>query len=66
MNITDHEELLNRIKILATKKATGIPSELAKRLDISERNLYRIIQYLRGRGELISYSRTQGTYYIKD
>lgn len=65
MNITDHKELLDRIETLAARKATGTPCELAVKLGVSERNLYRLVKYLRETGVDITYSRTLQSYMLK-
>ena len=65
MNVIDHQELKDIITHLAAKKATGTPLELAKRLGVSERNLYRLISCLRDTGTDVSYSRTRRSYTLR-
>ena len=65
MNITQNQELIDKIKNLAKYKATGTPKQLADSLGISERNLYRIIDCIRDSGTTIAYSRTLRTYILE-
>lgn len=66
MSYSDSLKRYNRIIELAKKKATGSPKELAKRTEVSERTLYRIIENMKNQGVLIQYCKEQGTYYIND
>ena len=65
MNITENTELIERVKDLAGKKATGTPVQLACRLGVSERNLYRLIRHMQECDETITYSRTEQTYVLE-
>ena len=64
MNITQNKELKDRIIELAQRKATGTPCELAEKLMISRRNLFRILRDLKDE-ERIRYSRTRMTYFFE-
>ncbi|PKQ63553.1 hypothetical protein BZG02_09280 [Labilibaculum filiforme] len=64
MNITQNKELIERVIYLAKRKATGTPMQLAERLSISERNLYRILEFLKDSEKSISYSRTLQSYIV--
>ncbi|MDF2191992.1 HTH domain-containing protein [Paraflavitalea sp. CAU 1676] len=44
-------------------KGTGTPKQLADRLDISERTLYRLIDTMRSLGAPIAYSESRQSYY---
>ena len=54
-----------RIHQLIRMKATGTPSQLAQRIGVSERNLYRIINDMREDGFPILYNRDRGRYYYE-
>ncbi|MFA8433913.1 MAG: HTH domain-containing protein [Marinifilaceae bacterium] len=66
MNIFEDFEKLERIKKLASLKATGTPKELAFKIGVSERTLYRMIDYLRDYGNDIFYSRSLRTYILTE
>jgi len=66
MTHLDFLEKVEFIKELAEKGSTGTPTQLAKRLNISERSLYRIISSLKSMGHAISYSRCQQSYCYVD
>jgi len=55
--------LLERLDHLIRTKATGSPAQLANRLDICERHLYRLIGQLRDGGFSIEYCKISGSYY---
>ena len=62
-----HLEMLEKvyfIKDLVSKESTGTPSELAERLDISERSLSRLLKTLKENNYPITYSRTKQSYII--
>ena len=63
MNIFDELFLLQRIDHLVRTRATGTPAQLASRLNVSERNLYRLLGDLRDRGFPIAYDKQASTYY---
>jgi predicted DNA-binding transcriptional regulator YafY len=48
---------------LIRRKATGKPSQFAKKLSVSERTLYRWIGIFRNRGIFIDYDSIRETYY---
>lgn len=64
MNITQNLELKRRIIELVQRKATGTPCDLAQKLNVSKRNLYRVLRDLKDEEE-IEYSRLRKTYYLK-
>ena len=45
---------------------TGSPAEFARRLHVSERELYRILEYLREIDAEIAFSRHSNTYYYSE
>ncbi len=62
-----HSELLKKteyIKELINKESTGTPKELAKRLNISERSLSRLMKTLKENNYPVSYCRTKQSYII--
>ena len=56
-------ELLQKMHKLIDLSHTGPPERLAKRLGISERRLYKLIEELKDIGAPIDYSRRDETYY---
>jgi len=64
MNITQNQELKQRIIDLARMKATGKPRNLADRLNISERNLYRLVKCLKEEETGIYYSDIYQSYVL--
>ena len=63
MNITQNQELKDRIIDLARRKATGTPGMLAEKLNVSERNLYRILDVLKDEQGL-KYCKRRKTYFL--
>lgn len=57
---------LNRIQELASRSATGAPKELAKKLNVSQRTLYRLVQDLKNQGISIEYCRKKNSYWINN
>lgn len=56
-------EKMHYVKWLVDRKATGSPKELALRLGVSERSVYRILDDLRDLHQIkITYSRTANSY----
>lgn len=54
---------LERLDFLIRKKSTGTPTELARRLEMSERNLYYILGTMKMRGAPIAYCKKRKSYY---
>ena len=65
MRFIVYAEKLETIKYLSQHKRTGTPKTLAKKLDLSERTLQRMVQQLREMGCPISYDRDKGSYAVK-
>ncbi|MCY1635371.1 HTH domain-containing protein [Marinifilum sp. D737] len=64
-----HLELLEKteyLKEIIKKGNTGTPQELAKRLNISERSLSRLIKNLKEANFPIIYSRTKQSYITEE
>ena len=56
-------ERLQTIDYLIRIKGTGNPSQLAKRLNISERTLYEFLRMMKDLGAPIEYDRYKESYY---
>jgi hypothetical protein len=57
--------MLEQLDQLIRQKATGTPEQLAKRLRICERDLYRIIAELREKDIKIKYCKRRCCYYYE-
>jgi hypothetical protein len=68
MSFVDLIRRIERIDQLIRLRATGRPSELAKKLGVSESQLYEVLNIMKDEfGVSIMYSRTlQSYYYTKD
>lgn len=55
MKLIEQLRLLERLDQLIRLKATGTPAQLASRIEVSERKLYRLIQSLKEMGFPIEY-----------
>lgn len=56
---------LSRIDYLIRIKATGSPSELARRLGISERSVYEYLNLMKEFGAPIKFNNYRQTYYYE-
>ena len=65
MELSSLLEKIEFIKELTEKESTGTPKELAQRLNIPERSLYRIIKALKDSEYPIDYSRSKQSYVVK-
>jgi len=59
-------ERLRRAHLLISQNNTGNPKEFATKLHISERELYRIIEYLKEIDASIYFSRNSNSYYYTE
>jgi len=66
MNIFADLFLIQRIDHLIRTRATGTPIQLAERLGISERKLYRLMGEFRDQGFPIAYDKQADTYYYSE
>ncbi len=66
MNTIKTLERLQKIHSLIENECTGSPYELASKLNISERSIYNLIEYLRDFEAEISYDRSRKTYYYRN
>ncbi|MFY0599697.1 MAG: helix-turn-helix domain-containing protein [Cyclobacteriaceae bacterium] len=62
MNFIRQVERFQLLNKLISEENTGTPKELAKRLGVSERQLYNLIDILRGEGVKITYSKKIKSY----
>lgn len=62
MNKFQKETLKERLLKLAMLKSTGAPAELAKRFEVSERCVKRMVREIRENGTYINYSKTRRSY----
>ena len=63
------QEIMNRIERidqLIRMKATGSPEELASRLDISKRQVYRYLEMIKNQGKEIHYEPLRRSYTYKE
>lgn len=58
-------ERLQHIHALIQSESTGSPLELGRRMHISERSVYHLIEQLRDFNAVICYDRGRKTYYYK-
>ena len=63
MNLFQDLYLLQRLDYLIRNHATGSPKELARRLELSERQIFRLIQQMKDIGFPIVYCKSQQCYY---
>ena len=62
MNITDTKDVIERIDRLVRLRATGTPRELALRLNLSERTIFRILNQMKEIGCPIYFNKASGSY----
>lgn len=63
MNIQNEIYRRQKMHQLLLHSNTGTPEEFAMKLHVSKRQLYNLLDELRGLGASISYSRKSKTYY---
>ena len=66
MTFKEYQEKLNRIQELAKINATGSPKNLAKRINVSERTLYRLVQNIKEQGVPLEFCRKINNYKINN
>ena len=66
MNFIKQIERLQLLNKLIQEQNTGSPEELAKRLNVSRRQLYNYLESLKDIGIEICYSRKYDTFYFGD
>ena len=65
MELFNHLQMLDRLDGLIHRRATGTPEQLAVRLEICERTVYRLISDLKDLGFPVAYDKNAHTYYYK-
>lgn len=63
MKLIDHIERINRLHELIKHRRTGTPVELARRLELSQSMVFKVMEELKNKGVPIEYSRQLKTYY---
>jgi HTH domain len=63
MTLIDQIHRLERLDQLIRMKSTGPPKNLARRLEISERTLYNLLDILRSMGAEIYFNSEKQSYY---
>ncbi len=66
MGIIDYFNAMRRVMALARRRATGTPAELAGRLDIPERTLYRMIDVMKELEIPITYNKQYRSYELSE
>lgn len=66
MNTIKSLERLQQLHSLIETECTGSPMEIARKMEISERSVYNLLEYLRDFNALIGYDRSRKTYYYKN
>jgi len=67
VSIKEQIERIERIHYLIKKKGTGTPEELCKKLGISRRQLFRVLDFLKNDIHApIEYSKSRRTYFYFD
>lgn len=66
MNSIKNLHRLKRLHQLIRSECTGTPYELSRRLHISERLVYLLVEQLRDFDALIDYDRSRQTYYYRE
>jgi predicted DNA-binding transcriptional regulator YafY len=61
-----HLDRLKTLDRLIRTKATGSPKQLAKKMEISERTLFRLIDCLRSLGAPVVYCKNRACYYYEE
>ena len=67
MNFITQLERIERINLLIKTKSTGTPSQLANRLELSERRVYQLINLLKTLGAPVYFDKDRNSYcYSED
>lgn len=59
-------DVIDRLDSLIRRKATGKPTELANRLNVCERKVYKLIKMLRTMGAPVGYCQHRESYYYEN
>jgi len=57
---------ISRLHLLIERKATGSPAKLARRLELSERSIYNLIDQMKSLGAPIEYSQSAQSYQYRE
>lgn len=63
MRLDEKLKQLRRLDDLIRRKATGTPDQLATKLEVSRRTVFRLIEYLKMFGAPIAYCGYKQRYY---
>lgn len=66
MKFEEYQEKLDQLKKLVEYANTGSPKELAKRLNVSERTVRRLIEKLKLQNNPIMFCRKSNSYLLKN
>ncbi len=66
MNVTEIKNKVEKINTLIRLQATGTPKDLAKKLNTTERTVFRIIKQLKEMGCPIYYDKQRGSYCYEE
>ena len=66
MQLEEKLKRLRRLDDLIRRKATGSPDQLAYKLDVSRRTVFRLIDFLRNFGAPIAYCGVKQRYYYRE
>jgi predicted DNA-binding transcriptional regulator YafY len=66
MDFIKQIERIQRTNKLICRESTGNPDALANRLNISRRQVYRIIEFLKENGAPVKYNRLSETFYYEN
>ncbi len=66
MNFIKQIERIHRVVNEIDQRITGSPEEFSSKLNISKRQLFRILEELKDYGAPIEYNRSLKTFYYKD
>ena len=62
MRLKDYVFVIKRLDFLIERKATGAPDELANRLEVSRRTVFRLLDDLKDFGAPIEYNQCRRSY----
>lgn len=65
MNLIEKIRLIERVDALIRRKGTGNPKNLSKKLNISERSTYNLINLMKEMGAPIKYDKSTQTFYYE-
>ncbi len=66
MNYSDYMKKLSFLNDLLKQGDTGTAEDLAGKLNVSRRTVFRYLDELRINGAVIGYSKTKKTYYLEN